>query len=508
MKRPTIDPETEEAERAVLCAILQRNELAARVSLRSGDFVDPIRALIFNAFTELDRAERPIDGATLLDQLNGRGTEGVIQEVNAFRVVGWTADNVDFHVEIVQRKAADRRVRGALRELANDETAEGHELAARAQEVTARLAEGSSAPRLAPAPPTLEEILRSPAFEIPQRTFPTRFARLNAITSGGIKSRQLTCFAAPPGAGKTHLVGNLAVDISEMIPSLIVSTEVDGAESAARIASQGMRCRADDILALRRSPAEAADYVAGLPIRILFLDGAQDAFAEIRAAMKAVHDLVGQWPALFIDYLQGLVEDTAGDAVRMRTTQMANALRRLAQEFDVPVVAASTTGRAYYIPKGETDDPIFFLAAFKESGGIESAAALAMYLDFSKEYDAEGWAPGRLAVCKSRRGQPGFVPARFHGAHGLFEEVSAVEHALGVQRANAALDGRVLEWVRTCTTPPTQDQLARAGVIGGTRAERLAAADRLVAAGRLARQEGIRPTGRGTRRVEVFVALD
>jgi replicative DNA helicase len=94
-----------------------------------------------------------------------------------------------------------------------------------------------------------------------------------------------------------------------------------------------------------------------------------------------------------------------------------SALRRLARKIDSPVLAISAENRAGYRAKG--------LDVFKESGGIEYSADVAMVLTLDKKND-----PGRsgeyrtmdLNIIKNRNGERGVVKLKFYPKRAEFAE--------------------------------------------------------------------------------------
>src|SRR5215471_3885939 len=285
---PELPPILIDAERSIIGAVLLDNRAAESVHLEPEDFSQPGLRLIWGAVKDLARAHEKIDSLTIESRLNGHGRSVV--ELSDCLTALPTVDNVTAYETIVKHHSLDRRLRIALSELAHERRLEGEELLARA----ARTLESLTPPPQF-RPDSADAYLLAPVAA--QMAYPTRFPRLNALVTGGIKSRQLVVFAAPPGGGKTYLVGTLAADLSETMPTLIVSTEIDGVEMAARIAGERMGCTADDILAHRRLPSEAAAYVHG-PIFIWFLDGDTDPLSKIRALMNAVRTAAGSYPAL------------------------------------------------------------------------------------------------------------------------------------------------------------------------------------------------------------------
>lgn len=289
------------------------------------------------------------------------------------------------------------------------------------------------APAVAPLPMlTASDVLRSAAFNAPRRTIPTGLEELDKLIGGGFKSRQLAVIAGPTGKGKTGLVGTLAISLARTGQYVLwVTTELDDAEQASRFAAMAMRATGtnatpDDFLG-HHIPAEyGAKALDGLPLYLVNLDDPDgDALAIIRSCVTQLKNEHGQTPVLIVDYMQVLAPEDA-DRRRMSVSRVATQLRKMARDFDTPVIAISSVSRAYYGPgkqkkaEGEEEDPRDWIAAAKESGDVEYAASVFGYLDTANDINMLGESDARLIIAKSRAGVPGFVGLKFHGPSGLF----------------------------------------------------------------------------------------
>lgn len=288
-----------------------------------------------------------------------------------------------------------------------------------------------------PAPPimravTAADVLRSSAFNTPRRTIPTGIDELDRLIGGGLKSRQLAVIAGPTGKGKTGLVGTLAISLARTGQYVLwITTELDDAEQASRFAAMSMRSTGtnatpDDFLGHTIPSEYGARALDGLPLYLVNLDDPEgDALEIIRAEIAALKNEHGQTPVVIVDYMQVLAPEDA-DRRRMSVSKVASAMRRMARDFDTPVIAISSVSRAYYGPgkqkkaEGEEEDPRDWIAAAKESGDVEYAASVFGYLDTANEMNQLGESDARLIIAKSRAGVPGFVGLKFHGPSGLF----------------------------------------------------------------------------------------
>jgi replicative DNA helicase len=311
-------------------------------------------------------------------------------------------------------------------------------------------------------------------------------------------------------------MGELALQLATETPVLIVSTEIDSDEGAARLAAQAWRSNhpptsspfmpatpskttADAILA-NRAPAEVLRMLDGKPIYILFIEpDCKDPFAAIITRMNEIYAFTQRYPALLVDYLQ-MLDLSDAEGRRHGVSTVANKLRQLAQHVDIPIVAFSSVSRAFYgqnrkVFEGE-EDARTWLAAAKESGDVEYASAVLCYLDTSTtSTDSSGTSPSRLIVAKSRRGRTGFVGLRFDGPTGHFWADDGAVEAMGPKARFGDDEARVLRVVRAAPQGILRSAL-RKQVHGTRKANVDGALERLLERGELAERPGKLKGGR------------
>lgn len=330
------------------------------------------------------------------------------------------------------------------------------------------------------------------------RTYTTGLRRLDDLIGGGIPTRAVSFVVARTGAGKSGFVLCVGRQIvrEHQVPVLYVSTELDADECAARLAAIELRDPHRDILAGKVARSVARHSVTGLPIHVLGCESVGRGAAGLTSIQQAVTLLAEEYetpPVLIVDYLQMLVEDDPAK-VRLGVSAAANGMRELAQELDAAVLCVSSTSRAFYRPPNgdEGDDPLFYLAAAKESGDVEFAAANVLYLDVLPEHSG-GVYPARIVVAKARRGETGFVGAAFHGPTGLWESNQGALRAMsGAARAAKAKaekegedDARVLEVIQAHGPRSWRDLRDMTGI---SKARSDQAKGRLMAAGKVTTQ--------------------
>lgn len=359
-----------------------------------------------------------------------------------------------------------------------------------------------------------KDVGESDDFRKPRRTIPTPFHALNELIGGGYKSRQVVVVLGATGMGKTGLAATLAVDGAANGHVILWGlTELSDAEQVARfiavIARQrGHSITPDDLLSLRVPVAPWLPTIGELPIYLVDIDreDAGDPFDILQAHAIEIAKVTGQVPIIFIDYLQALTQEMV-DGKHGAVGRLAKRCRQLALKLDTAVVAVSSVSRAYYgigararkqadVEERASD----WLAAAKESGDVEYAAAGVWYLDTAEETSKlTGERLARLIVAKSRQGRTGFVGLRFHGPSGLFVEAAESVEAMRPATTSAeSEDVKVLDYIRKNPGRPQKSVRVLVRGMGVTKVD--AAIERLIDSGKVARVEEETTNARGQRR--------
>lgn len=303
------------------------------------------------------------------------------------------------------------------------------------------------APRVAK---TLGEIAAN--MKPPVRSYSTGFADLDRLMGGGISTRQLATLCAPPASGKSAFAVQLALNLEQVVPVLVVSTELESDELVARYGANILDLVWRD--AVRgKYREEIAAAVGNLRIHVI---GCDDLPSELTGPDGSLHliattivdltALYGVPPVTKIDYLQDLVDD-AGDQQRNLVGGLARKLRTIAQFTDSAILAISSVSRSWYSPQRaealrQSNDATQYMGAAKESGGVDFASAVVMFLDVDHSQGGPAGKPGRIAVAKSRHGEVGFAGFRFFGASGRFVgDGGAVDVVATAAAAKGAVKG-------------------------------------------------------------------
>lgn len=263
---------------------------------------------------------------------------------------------------------------------------------------------------------------------------PSGYTKLDLLTSGWQK-QDLIIVAARPSMGKTALTlcyaRNAALDYQ--IPVAMFSLEMSGVQLTQRLISMEARIPASDLRNGRikneewRTLNEAMDRVSDAPI---FIDDtpAINIF-ELRAKcrrLKMQHDI----GLVIIDYLQlmsGGVDSKSRGNREQEISSISRALKALAKELDVPVIALSQLSREVE-KRGGNKRPV--LSDLRESGAIEQDADIVTFIYRPEYYELPGKEDNdrlneneaEIIIAKHRNGALGTVHLNFVKEYALFED--------------------------------------------------------------------------------------
>ena len=234
------------------------------------------------------------------------------------------------------------------------------------------------------------------------RPVPTGFPRLDRLLGGGLRVG-LTTLGAGTSFGKTALTMQIAENMNRSGQDvLFFSLEMGANELRARSLSRltaeildaphysgAPASTFSDILnyrnlqneSQRSTIREARELYRSYCPRLRIIESQGDFSVEdVRRSVSRHRRLTGRVPVVFIDYLQVLHPLNPRESEKQQTDKNILELRRLAREFETPVVVLSSLNRAGY-KKRPT------LESFKESGGVEYGSDIVLMLSFEMKDD-------------------------------------------------------------------------------------------------------------------------
>jgi len=143
---------------------------------------------------------------------------------------------------------------------------------------------------------------------------------------------------------------------------------------------------------------------------------------QLKGRCRRLQLAEGRLDLVIVDYLQLLKPGIRCENRTQEVSHITRALRTLARELDVPILAAAQLGREVEKRPGGLPQ----LSDLRESGSIENDADVVLFLHKPEAVSARGEAqPLDILIAKQRRGPVGTVHCLFHKASSRFEPALA-----------------------------------------------------------------------------------
>jgi len=426
------------AEQSAIGGMLLSKDAVADVleTVRGADFYVPKHEIIFDAILTLYSHGEPTDVIAVTDQLTKNGNlqrAGGPEYLHTLTGLVPTAANAGYYAQIVAEKAVLRRlVEAGTRIVQMGYASEGEvtDLVNHAQAEIYGVAGGVQAEDYVPLVQAIEaateEIEHASGRGDQMVGVPTGFSELDEMTNG-LHPGQLILIAARPALGKSTLALDFAraASITHGLPSVFFSLEMGRSEIAMRLLSaesniflQKLRkgdVRSEDWTTLASTRGRIADAP-------LYIDDSPNmTLVEIRAKCRRLKQQVGL-KLIVIDYLQLMTSGKKVESRQQEVSEFSRALKLLAKELQVPVIALSQLNRG---PEQRVDKKPQ-IADLRESGSLEQDADMVILLHRESAYDKESSRPGEadLIVAKHRNGPTGTVTVAFQGAFSRFADMA------------------------------------------------------------------------------------
>jgi replicative DNA helicase len=251
---------------------------------------------------------------------------------------------------------------------------------------------------------------------------PSGFHDLDRMT-GGFKDSDLIIVAGRPSMGKTSLALNIALHaaLESKKAIAIFSLEMSKEQLTERLLTEQAQI---DAQRLHRGQLSEAEYdrvsnaLGPLGEAAIFIDDTP-AMDELTLQLKARQaKMRHNIDLIVVDYLQLMHGRSRGDDNRVQeVSSISRALKGLARELRIPVIAISQLSRA---PEQRPDKrPI--LSDLRESGAIEQDSDVVMFL-YRPEYYKSEERPGiaEVIIAKHRNGPTGTIELKFRRDHTRF----------------------------------------------------------------------------------------
>ncbi|RJQ13635.1 replicative DNA helicase [Candidatus Parcubacteria bacterium] len=440
----TIDklpPQNIEAEQSVLGALMLDKEAIGKVAdfLTPRDFYRTAHQAIFELMLELYEKREPIDVLSTSNRLREKkqleevgGLSYLTELVNTVP----TAAHVVHYAKIIQRKRILRDLIEASNEislLAYQEHADIDVLLDEAESKIFGISQHSLSTSFVAVKETLEG-----AFERIDK-LSKGDGRLRGISTGfgaldnklaGLQKSDLIILAARPSLGKTSFALDIArhAAVKEKKRVGIFSLEMSGEQLVDRlIASQAqvdlwrirtgklsMENNENDFASIR----DALDILSEAPIFIF--DSAYVNAIQMRTLARRLQAESGL-DLLIVDYLQLMMARDPSVSEVQQITEISRALKGLAKELNIPIIAISQLSRAVE----QRTPPIPKLSDLRSSGTIEQDADVVLFISRNtrNEASSEERNIADIIIAKHRNGPIGKVQLYFDETHVSFRNL-------------------------------------------------------------------------------------
>lgn len=444
-----VQPQAIPLEEVVLGALMLDKEAITSVVdfLQPATFYLDAHQHIYRAIGNLFEKSQPIDLLTVMEQLKKEGTleaAGGPAYLAELTTKVASSANIEYHARIVSQKFIQReliRVSTKIIQDSFEDTTDVFDLLDSAEQGLFAITQNN----LSRAYETMGSLANKALQQLEELKnkedgltgIPTGFTEIDRLTSGWQRS-DLIILAARPGMGKTSFVLSLAKNAARDFQKgvAIFSLEMSSIQLATRIISMEAEIAGDKMRSGRLEDYEwqqlqsAIERIGEVPIYIDDTPGIN--VFELRAKcrrLKKQYDI----EIIIIDYLQlmsGGGDNQKGNR-EQEVSAISRALKGLAKELEVPVIALSQLSRAVET-RGGTKTPQ--LSDLRESGSIEQDADMVAFI-YRPEYyqimeDDEGQSLKGVAdiiFAKNRHGATKTVKLKFTSEYARFSDLDDMD---------------------------------------------------------------------------------
>jgi replicative DNA helicase len=431
-------PQNIEAEQSVLGSLLMDPKAIITVAsfLESKDFERGIHGDIYGAMIALHERREAIDLVTVSDELERRGglegVGGVAYLTSLFNMVP-TSVHVEHYAHIVERTSTLRKLidaAGQIAGLAYQEAGTVEEIIDKAEAALFRVSQERVQQSLTPIAQVVTEYYEHIEYLHQHQGesigLPTGFVDLDRLLNGLQKS-DLIIVAGRPAMGKTSFGLALArhAALKQRAVVAIFTLEMAAQQLVQRLVSSETSIDSQRLQTGRIQDTEWDAFVHAsnlLAESAIFIDDtASPTPLEIRTKCRRLSEEHGL-DLIIIDYLQLMQGSRRTENRVQEISNISRALKGLARELNVPVLALSQLSRAVE----SRDDKHPRLSDLRESGSIEQDADIVMFIYRDEVYnehtDLQNIA--EIVVSKHRNGPTGAISLRFRKELVRFENLA------------------------------------------------------------------------------------
>lgn len=404
------------AEKTVIgCLLMDNKELHQIYDLLKPDmFQDPVLKEIYREIVKLYDIGQPANLVTITQAVESETytREYIAQVLRDCALLPYTSTELKSYAESIVRDYKAEVFRNILTRTQVTAAGVEYQIADTIQELEAlKRSEKNQSKKLTAI---VAEYQAQYFQERKEEKLYTGFSKLDEIT-GGLEGGDVIVIGARPGVGKSAFTSQIILEMAKAGKRIgFYNLEMSEKQVYERLLSNqsGIRLnrirRAIQFLGDEKERFERANQTLG-KMDILISSGTKSV-SEIRNECR--HQ---ELDCIIIDYLQLVRADTRYQSRASEVGAISKAIKALAMELNVPIIALSQLNRTSEMR--ETKEPT--MGELREAGDIEQDASIIILL---WNLDNEDKTRKGLKVDKNRQGELGKIVYRFDGNEMRFQE--------------------------------------------------------------------------------------
>lgn len=409
-----VPPNSQETELALLACCLSNDDAldAAIARLSPDDFYFPKHGAVFKAMVTMRLEGEAVDPQTVSAGVEENGRQVVAAALDSEYVVGHINSYIDIVESLAVRRAAIKAAQTIQEEAYEKDADEVLDTAERLVYTLRRETTGEGPLAITSILPEVGQRLEEGRGH---KAYRSPWQELDELTLG-FSPGSYTIVAARPSQGKTCFALDLSRKTAKEGGVLFFSLEMTKEELVERLlaAESGVpltRIRGGNLVPEDHDDIRRA--IASLAKMSLYIDDSATTMGEIVHRVRRIAPKINL-AMVVIDYIQLMTHGTRAKENRVQeVAQMSRAIKLLAREFNVPVIALSQLSRPerkYKDDDGGNKTPKPTLASLRDSGALEQDADQVIFL-----YREDDEIPEvTVQVAKNRSGPTGKITLIFH----------------------------------------------------------------------------------------------
>jgi len=434
-------PHSIESEQSVLGGLMLDNDAWEKVAdiITEADFYRYDHRLIYQHICKLIEQSKPADVITVAESLE---TSAELQTVGGLAYIGTmvqntpSAANIKRYAEIVRERSIMRNLAQIGVQITDSAySPAGRTAADLLDEAEAKVFEiAEEGARGKEGFVGIQPLLKQVVERIELLYSQDNPSNVTGVASGfhdldqktsGFQPGDLVIVAGRPSMGKTAFSLNIAEHVALELnkPVAVFSMEMGGTQLAMRLLGSVGKLDQHKVRTGRLADEDwpkLTHALGKLNEAPLYIDETAALNAlELRARARRLYRQYGELGLIVVDYLQLMSSTSQGENRATEISEISRALKGLAKELKVPVIALSQLNRS--LEQRPNKRPV--MSDLRESGAIEQDADVILFIYRDEVYNPDSPDKGiaEIIIGKQRNGPIGTVDLTFLGEYTRFE---------------------------------------------------------------------------------------